>query len=432
MEEVEITLNNFLFNSGVLGFYKIMENSNKLHLIKEEGNVLKVSKEAFQNFEDDYINAMLHTFEKDTKWHSITESKERILNLDLSKEEDIKKLEDSYKFIKKSMESASYKAGYEIAKMKDAENPYEYIARVKVENTAEVMKENSIKIIEYLKKHKEIFCMKDIIYNKIQMYWESVSFLNRTANTKDIKEEYKKTFVTPAQEYLDKRKSSEYNCIECGNEVSKSDAFSMSWLRDTGVDINRKKSGFWNFKENAFICPICNLIYSCVPLGFTIVGDNSIFINQKNSIKELRQNNGVVEAQMASEEQSLEKIQNALFINLINEFKNVSNEKTYRNEVYNIQVIKRKKIDKDKVIYEFNLISKDKLNAFSKSQYDFEKLVNKVIYINKEPFSIYEEVLSNFLKSQNQYKLLDRLINEAENNSANISYIRSYIKNTSK
>ena len=35
MDKIEIRLNNFLFNSGVLGFYKIIENVGKTELIEE-------------------------------------------------------------------------------------------------------------------------------------------------------------------------------------------------------------------------------------------------------------------------------------------------------------------------------------------------------------------------------------------------------------
>lgn len=427
MEEIEIRLNNFLFNSGVLGFYKILENSNKLDLIKSEGNTIKIDPKVFENFETDYIEAMLHTFRQDTRWYTITDSKARIQGLDISDKEDAKKLDDFYKFLKKSLESASYKAGYEIAKIKDDENPYKYIEEIKEQKTKEIIKENTLKIIDYLKKHKEIYCMKDIMYGKIQMFWENVAFLNKTANTKDIKEEYKKAFVIPVQEYLEKRQKSEYNCIECGNVVGKSDSSSLSWLKDTGVDIARKKSAFWNFKEDAFICPICNLIYSCVPLGFTIVGNNSIFINQSESIKDLVDSNQVIEGINDMERQKLEKIQYHLFIKLSNQFKEKQDKEMYEKGIENIQVIKRKMLEKDKLKYEFNIISRDKMNAFKKSNNDFEQLVDKVVYIDKKPFIIYEEVISNFLGNINQYRLLDKLIREIENNNANINYLNNIL-----
>lgn len=423
MEEIEVRLNNFLFNSGVLGFYKIIQNSNKLDLIKLEGNAVKINPQIFENFETDYIEAMLHIFGQDTRWYTIIDSKARIQALDIADKEDAKKLEDFYKFLKKSLESASYKAGYEIAKEKDDENPYIYIEEIKEKKSNEIMKENVLKMIDYLKRHKEIYCMKDIMYGKIQMFWENVAFLNKTANTKDIKEEYKKAFVIPVQNYLEKNQKSEYNCIECGNVVGKSDSSSLSWLKDTGVDIARKKSAFWNFKEDAFICPICSLIYSCVPLGFAIIGNNSIFINQNESIKDLIDSNQVVEENNDMERQNLEKIQYHLFIKLLNKFKNLTNEKMYENEIENIQVIKRKTLEKDKVKYEFNTISRNKMKAFEKSTKDFEKLVDKVIYIDKNPLIIYEEVISNFLENRNQYRLLEKLIREKENNNTNINYL---------
>ena len=87
MEEVEVRLNNFLFNSGVLGFYRIVENVGKLDLIKAEGNTLKIKKEVFDNFEKDYIKTMLDKFGEDTRWYTITERKEKIERLDLTKKD---------------------------------------------------------------------------------------------------------------------------------------------------------------------------------------------------------------------------------------------------------------------------------------------------------------------------------------------------------
>lgn len=428
MEEVEVRLNNFLFNSGVLGFYRIVENVGKLDLIKAEGNTLKIKKEVFDNFEKDYIKTMLDKFGEDTRWYTITERKEKIERLDLTKKEDLQILDDYYKFAKKAIESNSYKAGYEIAKVKDTENPYEYIEKVKNDKSSETMKECLLKLTDYLSKHKEIYCMKDIMYNKINMFWESVAFFNASKIRNNIEEEYKNAFVSPVLKYLSKVQKSDYDCIECGNSVSKSDAASLSFLKDTGVDINRKKSGFWNFNEDAFICPICNLIYSCVPLGFYIVGKNSIFVNQSNSIEMLIIYNKEIERHLQMEKQGIEKQEYNLFIKLLNRFENQTNKEVGKNEIHNIQVVKRKQVDKDKVVYEFNMVSKEKLEIFKKQKENFEKLVGKYIYKENEVISIYEEVLSNFLEGRNQYRLLDFLINETENNSANTQYSKYIVE----
>lgn len=352
---------------------------------------------------------MLDVFGEDTRWFTITDKRDRIEDLNLEDEKEKKELDEFYKFVKKAIESNSYKAGYEIAKIKDDENPYEYIQKVKDAKDVQVMQECTLKLIDYLKKHKEIYCMKDIIYNKITMFWESVSFLNRNSNTKDIEEEYKKSFVLPVQNYLEKQKKSEYSCIECGNEVSKSEAFSMGWLKDVGVDIARKKSGFWNFVEDTYMCPICSLIYSCVPLGFYIYGKESIFINQNNSIKLLEDTNKAVQVGMQLEENKQMNAQHFVFLKLAKKFESKANEKYAENEMQNIQVIKRK-VQDDKIIHELSIISKDKLKIFKSHLKNFEKLMCKFVKVNDEYINVYDKTMENFLENKNQYELLDLLI----------------------
>ena len=327
MEEIQIRLNDFLFNSGVLGLYKILRNVEKDNLIKERENVLIVQKEALDNFESDYIKTMIDTYEEDTKWYSIITKKEYIKNMNFEKEEQRKKFDDDFKFIKNAIESNSYKAGYEILKVKNVEeNPYEYIKLIKEEKDYNKKRELTLKIIDHIEKNKNIYCMKDIIYTKINCFWSNVSFLNRTANKNDIKEEYNKSFVQPAILYANSNRKGDITCIECGNVINKKEASGMSWINDVGVDVNRKKSGFWDFNEDAYICPICNLIYSCIPLGFTLVGSNGIFINNNESIESLKGHNSNSKTNKKMEEDTFENIYGKILYNFINRTEQLSNE----------------------------------------------------------------------------------------------------------
>lgn len=423
MRKVEVTLNNFLFNSGVLGFYRIIKHVGKEDLVKANGNVLQIEPKAFDNFEKDYIKTMLDTFGSDTRWYTITKDREKIESLDMTNEEDIKELEELYKAVKKALESNSYKAGFEIVKQVDIENPYEYIETIKKSNDPKVTKEYLIKIIDHLKKYQDTYCMKDIMYNKINMFWDGRSFFYRDNTKKNIEGEYKNAFVLPVQEYLEKQKKSEYNCIECTSEVSKTEASFMSWLKDVGVDSKKKNSGFWDFKEDAFLCPVCNLIYSCVPLGFYIVGKESIFINQNNSIEFLEEENEQIKKHMKNEENNLENIGHAAFKTILNTFKDLTNEKFVKNEMQNIQVIKRT-VSNDKVIHELSTISKEKLRIFKNSIKSFEYLLGKFAYINGDYINIYEEVMSNFLNNRNQFTLMYKLVKEDANNQISTNYKR--------
>jgi len=406
MKKIEIYLNDFLFNSGVLGLHKILEYKKKESYIQKEGNVINIDVEAFEDFEQDYIDTMIYFYEEDTKYHTITKLKGDIDQLDLNIAENEKILKDKYKFIKTSMESASYKAGYEIVKLTDdSENPYEYIEILKNEKELERMKELSINIIEHIEKNKEIYCMKDIIYTKINCFWENVSFLNRTSNKKDIKEEYVRTFVKPFKEYIQNERKPGNTCIECGNSISKKEASGMSWLKDVGVDMSRKKSIFWNFNEDMFICPICNLIYSCIPLGFTMIGSNGIFVNNNENFEMLIGFNRLIETNNNLEEQNYEKIYQKILSNYINRIEQVGNKEKIKYELRNIQVIKRIG-PKDKMKYEFNMISKDKLKII-------EKVMENLGSLSKT--RAYQDVLGNLLNGNKQYKLINEYLRKKEN-----------------
>lgn len=376
--------------------------------MERKSNTLVIKKEAFNHFEQDYINTMINQFEEDTKWMSIKNRKERIKNLNLGESDKEKEFQEHYKFIKKSMESASYKAGYEILKSKNVEeNPYEYIEKIKSEKDKEEKRNLTIKLIEHIENNKETYCMKDIIYTKINCFWENVAFLNRNSNKKDIKEEYKNVFVTPFIEYINNTRKSDYSCIECGNTISKKEASGMSWLKDVGVDINRKKSGFWNFNEDTYICPICNLIYSCVPLGFTMVGSNGIFVNNNESMKELCQDNTLMKVEEEIKEDIFENTYQKILYNYINRTEQITNEKRTKYEPKNIQVVKRIGA-KDNQKYEFNVLSKDKLSILGKTINQFKGLIGT---------SFYQEALSNLIEGRKQYRLIDRILRENKKNN---------------
>lgn len=406
MEEITIRLNDFLFNSGVLGFYRVLESANKTELMDIKGNQMKITKEIIENFTNDYIDCMLSTYQEDTKWYTITSKKEWIKGLNIEEKEQIEKLEEQYKFIKTSVESASYKAGYEILKSKKMEeNPYEYIELLKKEKEPEKRREIILKIIEHIEANKRIYCMKDIVYTKINCFWSNVAFLNRNANKNDMEEEYQKVFVEPALAYLENNRKSDITCTQCGNIISKKEASGMAWLNDIGVDFKRKNSGFWNFKEDMFLCPICNLIYSCIPLGFQMIGSNGIFVNNNESIKKLRQYNNILKIEENTKEEIFEKAYGKIISHFVNQTEQIANGKMIEYEPRNIQVVKRIRT-KDNQKYEFNMLAKDKLEILKKTSKYFEKLLGT---------NLYQEVLTNLIEGRKQYYLIARILKENKN-----------------
>lgn len=408
MEQFQILLNNFLYNSGILGFYKVLYKAEKTDLIHIKGNCIEIEKQALDNFEEYYFETMIDTFEKDTKWYRTINYKEKLTQLNL--EEQIEELQRIEKFVKDAIESASYKSGYEIIKNESQENPYELLKELRQEKNKEKKRRILLEIIEHIEKNKQTYCMKDIIYTKINCFWSNVSFLNRSSNKNDMKEEYKKVFVIPAQKHFQKEIKGEYKCIECGSSINKQEAYGMSWLNDVGVDMKKKNSAFWNFKEDAYICPICNLIYSCIPLGFCIIGNTAIFINSNESFSSLKANNDIIETKELLEENNFNIIYHKVITNYI---KKTGLESQVENEPKNIQVIKRVR-GKDKQYYEFNMLSKDKLEIIKKASKYFEELTES---------EIYQEILNNTMQGIKQYKTIDKLIIKN-----NIKYIPQILK----
>lgn len=397
MEEFQIILKNFLYNSGVLGFYNILCNAKKESLVQIQSNTLKVKQQALENFEEDYFKAMMDTYKEDTKWYNIVNRKERLMQLELPK--DTEELEYTLRIIKNAMESASYKSGYEILKEKSEKNPYEILQTIKKSNIEEKRK-LLIEIINHIEQNKEIYCMKDIIYTKINCFWSNTAFLYRTANKKDMKQEYKKVFVTPAQNYIKTDKKNLYQCIECGNYIKKQEARGMSWLNDVGVDINKKKSGFWNFTEDMFICPICSLIYSCAPLGFSMIGSSGIFVNNNESFETMRLDNLKTEIQDLVNQGSIDSIYHKVIKNYINRLNQIGTYKKVEKEPKNIQVVKRVG-EKNRQYYEFNIISKDKLEILNRVSNEFDQLVKT---------NLYGRVLTNLIQGTKQYNLINELL----------------------
>lgn len=427
LDEFTLILNEFLFNSGILGFYRIMRKVGKEQYLTIEGNTIRVKRQALENFTDDYFAVMMSTYEKETRWYRIVSSKWILENLAVKEEEE--KLDNCIKVIKNAIESSSYKSGYEIAvKNGITEDPYQYLKNIQETKDKEIKKQNAIQIINYLEKNKEIFCMKDIIYNKINVFWNNIAFLNRSANKNDMKEEYQKSFVIPMIEYLDKQVKSDYNCASCGRKISKNAASSMSWLNDVGVDYKRKNSAFWGFRENTFLCPICNLIYSCVSLGFSMMGSNGLFVNRNDSVEMLIATNDDIRRDVTLEQDGFDNLYQKLFYNILNRFHQQGIKKTSKYEQDNIQVIKRDASDKNNPKYEFNLISKDKLLLFEKLQGNFSNILNKKIRIHDAQISIYAQVLNNFLTNQKQYSLLNILILKEIIDNIHFPYIKDIIR----
>jgi len=422
---LSVTLNHFLYNAAILGFYNIIRDEPGVRI---QNNSISFPVEIFDGFEDKYIYKMISVFGDTTIYSEILQRYRNIKNAPIT-EDTVKKIEEFFGYATDKLTRASYMSGYDII------NKFGNGVKLDVPKILKEIKKTKdpkvkIQMFEpiekYLQENKETLCMKDIMYTKITPFWQGVSFLNTSNNKKDIKACYKEYFVDPVIKYVNKTSKGKFSCIECSLPVIQSDSFGMAWLNDVGIDLKRKKSYYWNFKPDSFLCPVCNLIYSCIPLGFIVVGREGLFINDNSDFNTLIKCNSTEGLEVSSIYEAENKIYGRLLARLVQHADNI----LAKREIQNIQVIRRKYYGDDKVRYGLNTLSYDRLRVLQHRQKDFNYLIGFSLVINQEYVNIYDQVISNFFAGRNQFGLLHQILTLAftDPNVNKIPYASSILR----
>lgn len=433
MEEnnmITLTLGDWLYNSGLVGFIKILEYSKDEVIYKEQEVLFNIK--ALDNFEEKYFNYFINKYEKKLSWSRIVSFKESIDNWEQENfnnfnEVSLNNLNDKIDFFKNVVKSNSHVAAYElISEKKDILNLGKLLKKIKlkkkekianrleeIKETIELMKE----IIDFysLEESKKYISAKNIIYTVIKNAWEGVSFLNIQAKEKDMYKNYKNYFLEDCIEYLDTAKEQYiYNCSTCNRPIKNLD-IEMNFLNNMGFDTSRKPSTVWNYNNDISICPLCRLVYSCVPAGFIYVYDKGIFINNNSNIKDLVRIADKIEIEILKEESFNS---NTTFKSLISALIKENNS-SIKYELADIQVV-RYEAGK----YRFNLLSKKMLEVL----YNSKEELNRIImagYKDGDLYNrLYEMVIKRLLNNENLFLLIHKLFIIKIKNSNKDTYFK--------
>ncbi|WP_076461685.1 Cas8a1 family CRISPR/Cas system-associated protein [Limosilactobacillus caccae] len=152
-------------------------------------------------------------------------------------------------------------------------------------------------VIDYFKRSdsKKYFPAKTLSYTIINNAWNGVSFLNPQAKETDFYVDYQHYFVDPVVDYLAEDHSKDkFICSTCGRPIKRQN-MSYGFINGMGYDTARKTSNAWDFSNDQFICPICQLMYSCTSAGFSYnMAKQGIFINYNHSLSDLLKANDAV------------------------------------------------------------------------------------------------------------------------------------------
>jgi len=420
---IRIEQGDWMKNASILGFLRILESKMKnIDDIKIEVDYIEFDSELLNNFEEDYFEVLINNNEKNISWYKIISYENIIDNFEIENmtEKDLKKFNTIVEYVKNKVKSNSYKSGYILLKdsgfILESEKKLKIIKLKKNESLINYKKEFLENkellqnIINYMKKPevKKIIAAKNVMYEIIQSFWTNVSFLNKTKNKENMYDLYRDDFILPVFNYNDKNKEkAKYNCFTCDNKIlklGKPEAFDITWLIKTGVDMTRKSSHFWNMNGDAHICPICNLVYSCLPLGFTFLKGRGLFINNNQSIRKLKQSNIITN----DYNKSIEEIEQMSYFNILNYMEQESIENIDK-EFENIQVVK---IDSNNITrpYSFNILSKRMMKIVFYHRKKLDSLVNVRIKIaDKYYINLYNEVIRNIYDGKNLFELISKL-----------------------
>ena len=266
------------------------------------------------------------------------------------------------------------------------------------------MIDKALILIEYCEKGKEYLAGKNVIYTLIKNAWNGVCFLNPQTKEKNFYKDFKNYFVDTALSYLDEDKSKyKYECFVCDSKIKNFDN-DFSFLNETGFDTARKPSHAWNFLNNAGMCPLCRLIYSCIPAGFNYVYGNGIFINSNQSLTELLRVNRLVYEKIYNHNTKNEGNSSLTYRALAEALKD-EKEENLKYELADIQMVR---YENEK--YYFNILSKNIIKIIKNSKNDLDFLTKAWYREINTDFRIYEEVMKRLLNNQNLFALIYKLL----------------------
>jgi CRISPR-associated protein Cst1 len=416
---IRLYLEDWLYNAGIVGIINILEKAAEMRLVKTN-HYVEVPIEALEGFAGYYFEYFCNKYERMTSWYKLVSQNTMLdhFKVETFDEKQLEQLNKMIEYTKNKLTSNSYKNTYHL--MGEHGNALLEIAmRLK---KIQKKKKESIqdiwgKVSEAIQDLQEIIIhlqrplsrkyirARNIIYDLIRNYWEGVSFLHTSANKDDMYEAYYRYFIQPVLAYLEEtKKQYKYHCFTCGNKIAKlSSAYELTWINKTGVDSARKSSHFWNYQTDAYICPICNFVYSCVPAGFTFLQGKGIFINENSNMRRLY---GINQITLENIER-FEELEQKSYYYILDSLEQAKMDKAEK-EIQNIQIVKVDTANTN-TLYSFNILSKERLEIISKNKERLKKLIGVYVKEDKYYINVYHEVITRLYQNRNQYDLIYKL-----------------------
>lgn len=419
METIVIRSEDWLKNAGIIGLYRILEEeeSDEKSSISLEEDQIRFSAELLQNFSEKYFRYFIKQYKNVLSLYRTLNFKENISqfkekNYENFGKEDLEKLNEHVENVKKYLKSNSYRAMYPLIRC-----PFDPLEKEKELKKVHLRKKESIedgisdvkKLITHLEEiydflqqedSQKYIGAKNVIYNIIKNAWDGISILNPQVKEQNMYFEFDKYFVQTTQEYLKQEKTKfKYRCFSCGESI-KDTNIDLSFMNHIGFDVARKTSHVWNFNNYVHICPLCRLIYACVPAGFTYLYDKGIFVNANTHLKEMLRINDLIFKNVLGEKKDGKSIYGALVSGMSKEM----NEHV-EYDLSDIQVVRL-----EKKRYTFSILSRKFLSIIKKCRTDLEYIRKSSFKEGNDIYYIYNETIKRLMQGENLFLLIHKLV----------------------
>lgn len=426
MRVITVKNSDWLFNCGILGLYNILKYNNDDDDIALSQDELTFPVSRLENFEEKYFSYLIDTYEKIFSIYRIT-SFEKFLqdheesNLENFGEKSLERLNSQIEQVKKYLKSNSYVSAYKMIDLDfdpiSKEKELKKVSLKKNETTDD--KKGEIKAqMDILKEVVEFFKRKEVkkhvggrnaMYSIIKNAWTNISIMNSQNKNPDIYKEFNDYFIKPVKEYLDEIDSgnlkAKYRCTSCNAKI-KNLSIDLGFMREIGFDVNRKLSHVWDFNNYVAICPVCRLVYACVPAGFTYLYNRGIFVNFSMNLEEIQRINENIKTHVLSNSEGSNIIYRAL-----QEQMNKKINETPSYELSDVQVVRfYNDQDKDSISYKFNVITKSILKIIENCGKCFEVIRNGLFLDGNSTIYLYDEVMNSLMNNENQFLLIQKLM----------------------
>lgn len=437
-DKIQLAFGDWQWNAALVGFINIIGEQN-VHYVGAE--TIEFSANTLEDFEEKFFAYFIKTYEKSLSWFRIVSFKDRLglYEEDKFEEFDLKSLQALNRYIKdvkRYIKSNSYKAAYDsitpqlnmlalekaLIAIKEPKNQQQF-DESKVKIIDEVNSNISIlkQIIEYCDSQdgKRYIAAKNVIYNFINKGWNGVSFLNRQTKEKDCYIDYQKYFVQEALEYLKSEKSNyKFNCFVCDVPMKNMNN-DLSFLNATGFDVARKSSHVWDFQNDIAVCPLCKLVYSCLPAGMTYVYDRGVYVNANIDIRDALRINYKIKTEILGSQANARSVYHAL-VTALHEQEN----DTAKYELADVQVVRY-----ENETYRFNILSRKMLNIIMVSKEKLNTLLKANFTENGMNVSVFDEVVERIFSNQNLFTLIHRMLHFQVSDAGRCYFHGGHVRN---